>query len=229
MLESEPSSVTPRALAEVDRLERTVEHLLALSRDRPTGENDIDLAATVRAAKERWAPVVSARHRVLQVTIDTNVATVRASATATAQVIDVLIDNALTHGAGTIQLNYRRTAGAVAVDVVDNGPGIGLDETEQIFRRRHGTGHGIGLALARSLAGADGGRLLLTSNKPPRFTLFVPTTARPGRGQASADRAVPADGGENVDVVDRDQLGRGDVSAGVSETGTRRQAVSPAD
>jgi signal transduction histidine kinase len=188
LLESEPSAVTPRALAEVDRLQETVEHLLALSRDRLTGEHTTDLAATVRSAGERWRPVVAAHHRALHVDTAAVGVTVRASGTATGQIIDVLVDNAVVHGAGTIELTYRRTPGGVAIDVSDAGQGVRIEHSEQIFRRRHGSGHGIGLSLARSLAEADGGRLLLTSHRPPRFTLILPTaTATATVGESAPD------------------------------------------
>ncbi len=147
-----------------------------MSRDRLTGDYATDLATTVQAAGERWNPVVAAHHRVLRVDAAAAGVTVRASGTATGQIIDVLIDNAVVHGAGTIDLTYRQTPGGIAIDVSDDGPGIGIEQSEQIFRRRHGSGHGIGLSLARSLAEADGGRLLLTSHKPTRFTLIIPTT-----------------------------------------------------
>lgn len=175
LLESEPSPITPRALAEVDRLQDTVEHLLALSRDHPSGGRDVDLATTVRSAGDRWAPVVEAHHRSLRIRTAPDGILVRASATAAGQIIDVLVDNAVVHGAGAIEVTYRRAPGGIAIDVGDEGPGIALQQTDEIFRRRHGTGHGIGLALARSLAEADGGRLLLTSHRPPRFSLIIPT------------------------------------------------------
>jgi len=162
-------------LAEVDRLQDTVEHLLALSRDHVTGDRDVDLATTVRAAGERWAPVVSAHQRSLRVSLQPDGILVRASATAVGQIIDVMVDNAVVHGAGTIELTYRRTPGGIAIDVDDEGPGIALEQSDQIFRRRHGSGHGIGLALARSLAEADGGRLLLARHRRPRFSLIIPT------------------------------------------------------
>lgn len=174
MMESDPSTVTPRALAEVDRLQRTVEELLALSRDRPTGRHDVDVAEVVRAAGERWSPVVAARHRQLIVDTSGRPGRARASATAIGQVIDVLVDNALTHGGGPIRLTCRRAAGAVAIDVGDDGPGVALDDSERVFQRRHGAGNGLGLTVARSLAEAEGGRLLLTSNRPARFTMFIP-------------------------------------------------------
>jgi signal transduction histidine kinase len=176
LLESEPTAVTPRALAEVDRLQDTVEQLLALSRDRPTGDIEIDLAEPVEAAQHRWAPAAIARGRRLEVVVDPLAGRVRASATAVGQIIDVLLDNALTHGAGTVRLTCRHTPGGAVVDVRDDdGPGVPITESEQIFQRRHGTGHGIGLALARSLAEADGGRLLLTGHRPATFSLIIPT------------------------------------------------------
>jgi signal transduction histidine kinase len=188
MLESEPSPVTPRALAEVDRLQRTVEHLLALARDGPTGDHQIDIADTVRGAGERWNPLVAAQHRVLIVETVAEAGTVRASTTAVGQIIDVLVDNALVHGAGSIRLTCRQVPGGIAIDVADEGAGIRIEDTEQIFQRRHGTGHGIGLTLARSLAEADGGRLLLTNHRPARFTMFIPTTAH--EADAPARRSV---------------------------------------
>jgi signal transduction histidine kinase len=178
MLESEPTTVEPRALAEVDRLQRTVDDLLALSRDRPTGEHDIDVADTVRSAGERWTPLVAAHQRNLIVDTTGQPCLVRASATAIGQIIDVLVDNAVTHGAGTIRLTYRRAAGGIAIDVSDDdGPGVALPDSERIFQRGHGTGHGLGLTVARSLAEGARGRLLLTNNRPARFTVFIPSTA----------------------------------------------------
>jgi signal transduction histidine kinase len=84
-----------------------------------------------------------------------------------AEILDVLLDNACRHGAGEVSITARAAAGYVAIEVADAGEGFTLD-VEHAFERRHGDGggHGIGLALARSLAHAEGGRLDVTNAGP---------------------------------------------------------------
>jgi signal transduction histidine kinase len=86
----------------------------------------------------------------------------------------VLLDNAATHGAGTVVLTVRDAGAALAVEVADEGPGPA--DVDGLFRRRTNgmNGHGIGLSLARGLAEAEGGRLGLSRARPPVFTLLLP-------------------------------------------------------
>jgi signal transduction histidine kinase len=98
-----------------------------------------------------------------------------ASEPAVRQVVDVLLDNALEHGGGTVSLIGTDLAGAVAIEVGDEGPGL-TGDPEAAFTRRSPTArrHGIGLALARTLAEADGGRLLVRRAAPrPVFALLL--------------------------------------------------------
>jgi len=54
-----------------------------------------------------------------------------------------------------------------AVTVTDTGPGIPPEERQRVFARFHripgtaGTGSGLGLALAQSIAGRHGGEIVL--------------------------------------------------------------------
>ena len=94
----------------------------------------------------------------------------------------MLIDNALRHGRGAVKLTARETSDALAVDVVDEGS-IAI-ESSALFDRgtSGGDGQGIGLALARSLAEASGGRLVLPRESPATLTLFLPGgTVQDGR------------------------------------------------
>jgi signal transduction histidine kinase len=101
-------------------------------------------------------------------------------------VIATLIENSLRHGAGTTTVRSRPSgpSGAVVVEVADEGAGVPDDLAPRIFEREvtSGKGTGLGLALARDLASADGGRLELAQRRPAVFALFlsgVPASMRP--------------------------------------------------
>jgi signal transduction histidine kinase len=97
------------------------------------------------------------------------------------QIISNLLSNAFrwTPDGGRIDLELGGSNGAVTVDVVDSGPGIRADERERIFRpfwSRDGRGTGLGLPIAKELAGALGGRIELESEvgRGSRFRLVLP-------------------------------------------------------
>ncbi len=171
----DPARAILDALAEIDRLDATVEHLLALSRDALPVGGSIDVPTVLRDANTRWGSAHKVQSRQLIVQQADSVGSIRASRSAIDQVLDVLISNSLEHGAGTTTVSARIVSGGLAIDVSDAGPGIDASEAEAIFRRRHGSGNGIGLSLARALTEADGGRLLLAQQRPPRFSILFST------------------------------------------------------
>jgi signal transduction histidine kinase len=164
------------ALAEVDRLEDTVEQLLALARDAGVPRDRLEVGEVLRRVERGWHGRLAADGRPLRVRVEGDLPPVRASTAAVTQVMDVLVGNAAEHGAGTVTVRARAAPGGLAVEVSDEGPGVTGDPA-RVFARRDGgaTGHGIGLALARSLAEAEGGRLLLQHAEPPVvFVLLLP-------------------------------------------------------
>ena len=91
------------------------------------------------------------------------------------QVLTVLLDNAVIHGEGAVEVHTRDAGDAVAIEVADEGPGITVPGAELFVRRSHtAAGHGLGLALARRLAEAEGGHLRLARPAPPMFALLLP-------------------------------------------------------
>ncbi|MGH3829426.1 MAG: sensor histidine kinase [Pseudonocardiaceae bacterium] len=164
-------------IAAADRLEQTIEELLALARDtRGAGVTPLDVPALLEEIEASWHDRLAAQDRMLQVVVDPQAPVSLASTAAVRQVLTVLLDNAATHGSGTVSVAVRNAADALAIDVSDEGAGITAEEPELFTRRsRLADGHGIGLALARSLAEAEGGRLRLTHPIPPTFTLLVPS------------------------------------------------------
>src|SRR5437773_8720848 len=97
-----------------------------------------------------------------------------ASTAALGQILDVLLDNALRHGRGVVQLSLRRGVGGGAViSVEDDGPGVSGDAAS-VFSTSARGGHGFGLPLAAALADAEGARFRLARGGPgPVFELAV--------------------------------------------------------
>lgn len=160
------------ALSDLDRLEDTVDHLLAVARDAMPIVSNARLDHAVHDASRRWQARAEAVGRAVRpVIVETG--PVRGSAASIAQILDVLVDNALHHGRGAVEIAVRPLPGGAALDVSDEGDGIALSDVGRIFDRGHGDGHGIGLALARSIAEAEGGRLVLTHVRPTTFSLIL--------------------------------------------------------
>jgi len=164
------------ALGQVDRLEQTIDDLLALARERPTGHPALDLGPVLSALDDDWHGRLAVEGRPLRVITDRDLPQPEVSDRMLRQVLDVLVDNAWHHGAGEITVRARRSASGVVIDVTDEGDGVRGDLSSIFERRAPGaTHHGIGLALARSLAEADGLRLSLIEPGPhPVFALFLP-------------------------------------------------------
>jgi signal transduction histidine kinase len=167
------------SLVDADRLEAIIDELLALAhvgRAAPAGPVDLD--ALLGELSPEWGARLALHGRELEVRVDPGVPDARASTAAVRQVLGVLVDNATTHGRGTVTVTVREASGAVAVDVSDEGPGV-QDPEGSVFAQRadRRDGHGIGLALARRLAEAEHGRLTLSRTSPPVFTLLLPAAA----------------------------------------------------
>ncbi|MGW6460049.1 ATP-binding protein [Streptomyces sp. NPDC055078] len=168
------------ALAQVERLTDVVERLLTNSRDPRTGSAIVfDLDEVVKQQIAEWRSAYRSAGRAL---VASGKQGMRAVATpgAVAQVLAALIENSLMHGGGTVALRTRVTGNQAVIEVTDEGPGVPADLGARIFERtisgRNSTG--IGLAVARDLAEADGGRLELLQQHPPVFALFLSRVAR---------------------------------------------------
>jgi len=170
---SEPPVGLGAALVQVDRLQSTIETLLAVARDGPAGEQRVDLRHAIRELQARWHGPLAAAGRPLRTAVELADATAAMSPAVLSEILDVLLDNAQSHGAGAISVTVRQAADVYAVEVQDHGPGFGPD-IDAAFRRGAGNGHGIGLSLARSLAHSQGARLEITAPGPgPVVSLLI--------------------------------------------------------
>lgn len=208
-------TVIDDALHEVDRLEQTIDDLLRLARNAPVDRHPLDLAKMLTETERRWHTRVAHVDRRIVLDLEqptdrqhvqhergSGLVLPRASPSAVTNIIDVLVDNAMRHGSGTITLSMRAVDGGVIVGVGDEGAGMS-GNPEAVFLRRERTAepiagalqrpHGIGLALARSLAEAEGGRLHLAAIKPTtRFELVMSSNSRSNHPRADRMR-TPSD------------------------------------
>jgi signal transduction histidine kinase len=178
------------ALGQVDRLEQTVSTLLAVARDGPQAREPVAFEEVLRHLEGTWRGRLAESGRPLRVLVEPKRPMVRASGAVVQEILNVLVDNATRHGAGEVGVTARDAKGWLAIDVTDEGPGLRGDP-EDAFARRSGStdGHGIGLALARSLADAEGGRLELGRAAPnPVFTLLLPSEGLPSPEEGGRER-----------------------------------------
>jgi signal transduction histidine kinase len=192
-LTDDPATVKEEAhiaLAQVERLTDVVERLLTNSRDPRNGSAvAFELDEVIKQQLEEWRPAYRSAGRAI---VSSGKRHLQAVGTpgAVAQVLAALIENSLMHGGGTVALRTRVTGNQAVIEVTDEGPGVPADLGARIFERaisgRNSTG--IGLAVARDLAEADGGRLEMLQAQPPVFGLFLSRT--PVRTPAGDDRPV---------------------------------------
>ncbi|MFJ8534425.1 ATP-binding protein [Streptomyces sp. NPDC093591] len=169
------------ALTQVERLTDVVERLLTNSRDPRNGSAvTFDLDEVIQQQLAEWRPAYRSAGRAI-VSSGKRHLTAVGTPGAVAQVLAALIENSLMHGGGTVALRTRVTGNQAVIEVTDEGPGIPADLGARIFERaisgRNSTG--IGLAVARDLAEADGGRLEMLQTNPPVLALFLSRTPPP--------------------------------------------------
>jgi signal transduction histidine kinase len=175
----DPTTVLGELLQQTDRLEVIVVSLLALARETHDNRDPVDVRSILESARARWAVPVSDAGRALRIRQPDEPCRSPVSPVALGHVLDVLVDNAIRHGMGTITVSLDTVGSGHRIAVSDEGR---LPTGTDLFARRGdtATGTGIGLQLARSLIEAEGGRLRATPD-PTTFELTLPGTAEPGR------------------------------------------------
>ena len=165
------------ALVQTERLADVVSQLLGRTRSPAGGSRKrVSIDDVVAQQVVEWDPAFRRKNRKLEVAGDKNLRAYGKPGTLS-QVIATLLDNALVHGAGTVTIRTSRTPNSVVIEVRDEGKGVPAELVPRIFERsvsgRPG-GTGLGLALARSIAAADGGNVVLVRPKPAVFAVFLP-------------------------------------------------------
>lgn len=160
-------------LDQTDHLNSTIDDLLAAARNRTTNERGVfDLVAVVQSHVDEWRPRYEVSRRHLGVVSASPSPAVYGTKGLAGQVIDILIDNALRHGAGSVTLLLD----GPSVTVIDQGVGVPDERLAAIFSGPvdPSARHGRGLSLARRLAQVDGATLEMVGNRPLRLRFTLP-------------------------------------------------------
>jgi signal transduction histidine kinase len=165
------------ALAQTERLADVVGQLLGRARRSGSGTPALASVDDIVAQQVvEWEPAFRRLSRKLEVTGEKGLYAYVTPGSA-AQVIATLLDNALVHGAGTVTIRTSQTPRSVVIEVRDEGKGVPAELVPRIFERSVSGkpgGTGLGLSLARTVAAADGGQVVLVRPRPAVFALFLP-------------------------------------------------------
>jgi signal transduction histidine kinase len=194
------------AASEIRHLIAIAEGLLLIARTvegrMPVERVPTPLAALVGERAEAFSGM--AREREVELVVRAGDEIVELDPTRVRQAIDNLLDNAVRHCAtgGRVTIDATAAAGAVSITVQDGGPGFSdaaLAAAFQPFNRtdNRSSGAGLGLALARAIAEAHGGRAeawnVPAGGAAVTLTFPAGTVPRPGepvlRGPVSSVRS----------------------------------------
>jgi signal transduction histidine kinase len=202
-LSSEGPAGLERARRSADRMSRTVDALLELSRAgaAPTSDASADVRAAVADVQEELAPSIEQQRATVEVDVPPALA-VGMSLEHLRTIVRNLVANALRYGVrpsgGRVEVRARALDGRVCLAVEDGGPGIPaavLPHVLEPFTR--GTdapgGYGIGLATVNRLVQGHGGSVAIDSVEGRGTTVHVmlPRGGVHRRGAAGSERKPP--------------------------------------
>lgn len=174
----------PAVEGDVAGMRRLVDQLMTMARkedptraggDDPAGLPPVNLSRVVREAAALVLPLAEQGGRPIEVEAPDAVP-VRGRPDDLRDAVRNLLDNALSHGAGTVRVSVgeacdRDGRRAALVEVADQGPGVPDELKEAVFDRFRkvvpaSPGAGLGLAIVRHVVGAHGGEVRIRPGGP---------------------------------------------------------------
>ena len=177
------------ALEELDRVERSISHLLRYAREEPMKLERVDLNAVAKSAAEALAERIE-KHGIQLALEPGEPVTLEGDPEQLRRVVLNLAGNAIealaTSGTPSPKISIsvgQNLAGDEAwLEVEDNGPGIPAEEQQKMWSPFHTTkaeGTGLGLAITKRIVEAHRGSIEV-STAPGSGAKFTVTLPRPG-------------------------------------------------
>lgn len=186
---------------EIDRLVRLADHLLRSAADdgRALRREPLRVAALLDVVADRHRRRPDAAGRSIRTVVAPGLV-VDGDRLGLDQAVDNLVDNALVHGAGGIELSADPGPAGVRITVRDQGPGFPPGFAPHAFERFRrgsptGPGSGLGLAIVDAVAEAHGGRAFVVDGGPGAAVVLVlppgGPSGHPAGAEPSGDRRSP--------------------------------------
>jgi two-component system OmpR family sensor kinase len=164
---------------ESERMARLIDRLLTLAR--ADSGLDLELAPVdMRAVVTEVCRQAAAVHPERELVVEAEHATVAGDEDALRQLLWIVLDNAIRHSKSKIAVQLYIEREWVRLMVADDGPGILPEDRERVFERfyradRSRTGHhaGLGLSIARWIAGQHSGRIIAGDGPDGGAGLYV--------------------------------------------------------
>jgi signal transduction histidine kinase len=186
-------------MADLDSVLRMFASLMRISQieanDRTAAFRAVNLASIAREVVELFDAAAEEKGVDLRVVADQPVI-VTGDRDLLFDAVSNLIDNAIKHGrdAGQVTVEVAQDNGGAVISVADNGPGIPVNESQQVFKRfyrlersRRTPGNGLGLSLVAAVARLHSARIEMADNVPGlRFRLLFPLPAGVGFDNGAA-------------------------------------------
>jgi signal transduction histidine kinase len=169
------------ALEELARLDKSVAEILDFAKPVRLTTEAIDVGELIETAAKGLTPVLDERGVSIDVSPGADALTVQGDPQRLRQVLVNLVGNAAdaSRPGARVTLRAAAEAGSIAIEVVDQGRGIGPDDLPRIFEPFFTTrpdGTGLGLAICHKVIRAHGGdiRVRSTVGSGSTFTVVLP-------------------------------------------------------
>ena len=195
-----------RILQEAERASRIAKSLLQFGRGTKPERAAVDLNEMVRSALALRAGELAQEDIDVHLEIDLELPPVLGDAAQLQQVVLNLVVNSEQairqgRGRGSIRLRTRRASGdLLAIDVIDDGPGISPEALPRVFdpfftTKPAGVGTGLGLSIAYGIVHDYGGRIAVESRPGcgAMFTVELPVAPASSLAARSLSRADAQD------------------------------------
>ncbi len=184
--------------SEAERASQIVKNLLTFARRRDTRQS-VALAPLIQSTIVLFRNQLGAERVLLEVDIDVNLPMLDLNPNQIQQVFVNLIQNAAqaisaSGKPGVIRIVARRWMDGVAIDVIDNGPGMPPQDAARAFEpffttKSEGEGTGLGLSISQGIVKEHGGRISLSTavGRGSTVTVELPAPVRPVRAPLAVE------------------------------------------